>query len=122
MNDWTAGKLWGNLLVVKGRTSFEKSEVESRFKNHNPILKERKNDKLVELLSKRALGTNPWLKKELGKFAKYFCIVIRKWNLVSFFWNIGTDVPFEGNEQTKKRWRPNKNQQSDRKRPTKNQN
>jgi hypothetical protein len=70
LNDWTVGKLWGNLLVVKGRTSFEKSDVESRFQNNYSIFQDRNNDKLVDLLSKRALGTDSWVKKDLGKFAK----------------------------------------------------
>ena len=76
LNDWTAGKLWGNLLVVKGRTSFEKYDVESRFQNHNSIFEQRNNEKLVDLLSKRALGTDPWVKKELGKFAGSFLLII----------------------------------------------
>ena len=55
--------------MVKGRTSFEKSDVESRFQNNYSIFQDRNNDKLVDLLSKRALGTDSWVKKDLGKFA-----------------------------------------------------
>ena len=65
LNEWTAGKMWSNLVVVKGRTSFGESEANARMSNDNSIFHMKDNSKIVEFLSKRS-STGALTEKSIG--------------------------------------------------------
>jgi len=33
INEWTAGKMWKNLVIVKARTTFDEDSVKERYEN-----------------------------------------------------------------------------------------
>ena len=72
LNDWTAGKLWNNLLLVKGRTKFDFHDVENRFKNGNSVFQQKDTTYFTNLLYKRAIAEEHWTKKSIGKFIQNF--------------------------------------------------
>jgi predicted GTPase len=67
LNEWTAGKMWPNLLIIKGRTQFNDDEQASRQSNNNNIAKMKNTDAVVEFLTARAnnKGEEPWTAKDI---------------------------------------------------------
>merc|ERR1712130_11740 len=60
LNEWIAGHMWRNLVVLKGRTSFEPSAVDTRSQNGNTMSKLKDNSKIVEYVSTRSDRLNAW--------------------------------------------------------------
>jgi len=64
LNEWTAGKIWPNLLIVKGRTSFDTDDIAARFENDNSIFRMKSNEHIVNFLQKRN-NRDAWTEKTI---------------------------------------------------------
>merc|ERR1712136_278624 len=64
LNEWTAGKMWNNLLVVKGRFSFDERAVNNRFNQTMTMFDLKQNAEIVDMLTKRS-AERTWTEKTI---------------------------------------------------------
>jgi len=64
LNEWTAGKMWNNILIVKGRFSFDERSVNDRFNQKLTMFELKQNAKIVDFLTKRS-AERTWTEKSV---------------------------------------------------------